>query len=145
MKKLSSITIGVFLFIAIACKKESTPGSTPVPPPPIDTSTSAIKYTGMFENGPYGTATGTAKIVESNGKYSLRLEGFRVSSGPDLKVYISKEKQPLNFIRLGNLQALSGDQAYSIPGNPDFMEYRYALIHCERFNHLFGSALLMEK
>ncbi len=139
-------TIIVTLIVSIAifsCKKETTPGTIINPPPPIDTTLSTIRYTGNFQNGPWGTTSGTAIIIETNGKFQLRLEGFSVSSGPDLKVYLSKEKQPLNFIRLGSLKALSGNQVYDIPGSPNFMDYSFALIHCEKFNHLFGSALLM--
>ena len=137
-------TINVFLIVFIlSCKKETTPDTIINPPPPIDTTISTIRYTGNFQNGPWGTTSGTAIIIETNGKFQLRLEGFRVSSGPDLKVYLSKELQPLNFIRLGSLKALSGDQLYDIPATSNLMNYPYALIHCEKFNHLFGSAQLM--
>ena len=139
-------TIFVFLTVTItifSCKKENTPDTIINPPSPIDTTISTVRYTGNFQNGPWGTTTGTAIIIETNGKFQLRLEGFRVNSGPDLKVYLSKELQPLNFIRLGSLKALSGNQVYDIPGRPYLMDYPYALIHCEKFNHLFGSAQLM--
>jgi hypothetical protein len=139
-------TIIIFLIVSVttfSCKKETTPDTIINPPLPIDTTISTIRYTGNFQNGPWGTTSGTAIIIETNGKFQLRLEGFRVSSGPDLKVYLSKELQPLNFLRLGNLKALSGNQAYDIPGSPNLMDYPYALIHCEKFNHLFGSAQLM--
>ena len=99
----------------------------------------------MFANGPFGTTSGKGLIVKTGDTYRLRLEQFMVNSGPDLKVYISREKQPLNFIRLGNLKALTGDQEYEIPGTPDFSDYRFLLIHCEKFNHLFGSGELMVK
>ena len=136
----------VLLLVSVAffsCSKENTPDNIMVPPPPVDTTISTIRYVGNFQNGPFGTTSGTAKLVETNGKFQLRLEGFSVSSGPDLKVYLSKEIQPLNFIRLGSLKALNGDQLYDVPGNPSIAEYQYALIHCEKFNHLFGSAQLM--
>jgi hypothetical protein len=48
----------------------------------------------------------------------------------------------MNFIDLGRLQSTSGNQVYTIQGNPDFTQYKYALIHCQRYNHLFGSAEL---
>ena len=31
---------------------------------------------------------------------------------------------------------------YNIPDAPDFSQYKYALIHCKQYNHLFGSAEL---
>ena len=139
----------LFLFCAVAllsCTRQITPETiVEPPPPPIDTTVTAVKYIGTFQNGPYGITSGTTRVVVTNGKLQLRLKGFKVSSGPDLKVYVSRELQPLNFLRLGSLKALSGDQLYDIPGNPNFMEYSFVLIHCEKFNHLFGSAVLMKQ
>ena len=65
-----------------------------------------------------------------------------ISNGPDLHVYLSKEAFPVNFIDLGRIKSTSGNQLYTISGMPDFVQYKYALIHCQRYNHLFGSALL---
>ena len=141
---LSILLLFLLTGVVVSCTKTTTPATTVDNPPPIDTTVSVVEYTGSFQNGSYGTASGTAKIILTNGKYQLRLEGFSVSSGPDPKVYLSKELQPLNFLRLGSLKALNGDQVYDIPGTPNIMDYPYALIHCEKFNHLFGSALLMK-
>jgi hypothetical protein len=120
------------------CKKEKT-SSTVISMEPVDTS-AQLKYRANFASGPYGTTMGSAKIYSKAGAYSLVLDSFTVSNGPDLHVYISKEQQPLNFIDLGVLRTTSGTQVYSIPGMPDFMEFKFALIHCQQFNHLFGSA-----
>jgi len=141
--KTAIITL-VVLFLLIACKKNGAADAVP-PPPPVDTLTSKLLYEGNFEKGPYGTVMGSARIYQRNGKWSLRLESFNSTNGPDLKVYLSKEQQPLNFVSLGSLQAVMGEQEYPISGMPDLMEFKYALIHCERYNHLFGYALLMMK
>lgn len=90
----------------------------------------------------WGTVSGQARIYLKNGKYILALENFVTSNGPDLKVYLSKDKGPIEFIKLSDLKSTNGNQLYDIPAMPDFIEYKYALIHCERYNHLFGSALL---
>ena len=66
----------------------------------------------------------------------------KASNGPDLKVYLSKELQPVNFINLGALKSVNGNQVYDVTGMPDIMEYKYALVHCQAFNHLFGSVEL---
>jgi len=132
-----------------ACTKKSSSIATPVTNTPIpandvlDSTNAVLRFEGSFKSGPWGTVTGIARVYESNGKWQLRLTNFSTSSGPDLKVYLSKERQPLNFIKLGNLKSFSGSQSYSIATVPDFTQYRYALIHCEQFNHLFGSAELM--
>lgn len=137
---LFAIVLGMF-----SCTKTNTPDRATEILPELDTTISKILYSGQFMAGPYGNAMGTAKIVDSNGSLSLRIEGFSVNSGPDLKIYLSKEQQPLNFLRLGSLKGLSGDQQYAILNKPDFMEFRYALVHCEKYNHLFGSALLLKR
>jgi hypothetical protein len=108
-------------------------------------STAMVLFSGRFMNGPYGAAMGVARIEAVNDQWQLRLDSFTVSNGPDLKVYLSKEQQPIHFISLGNLRSTSGSQVYTISGMPDIAAYRYALVHCEKYNHLFGSALLEMK
>jgi hypothetical protein len=105
-------------------------------------TTAVLKYSGDFISGPYGTVTGSAKVYLKQGSYTVALENFNSSNGPDLKVYISREEMPVNFIRLDALRSVNGNQLYAVPGNPDFTVYKYVLIHCEQYNHLFGSALL---
>ncbi len=139
MKKLFLFAVTASILFA-ACKKEKT-SSTNISMDTVDT-TAQLKYRGVFTNGPYGTTMGIAKIYSQTNMYSLVLDSFTVSNGPDLHVYISKEQQPLNFIDLGVLRTTSGTQVYNITGIPDFMEYTFALIHCQQYNHLFGSASL---
>jgi len=111
--------------------------------PGADTSSNiTAKYMGNFGNGPFGSVTGAAKIYLVNGQYTLALENVAISNGPDLHVYLSKELQPVNFIDLGKLKATGGNQLYTIASMPDFTLYKYALIHCQQYNHLFGSAAL---
>jgi Electron transfer DM13 len=132
--------------LLMACKKESTIITSTKPAMDMvdtgDSSGNLLKYAGTFSNGPYGSIMGSVKIYENAGAYSLVLDSFTVNNGPDLHVYLSKEIQPLNFIDLGKLKSVSGTQVYSIPGIPDFMEFKYALIHCQQFDHLFGNANL---
>lgn len=139
MKKTLTLIAATGMLLT-ACKKEKT-SSTLVPMDTVDT-TAQLKYRGIFMNGPYGTTMGIAKIYSKANVYSLVLDSFAVNNGPDLHVYISKEVQPINFIDLGVLRATSGTQIYAINGMPDIMEFRYALIHCQQYNHLFGSANL---
>lgn len=137
MKKLTLIV--VIGMLAASCSKQQT-SSVPVNQTP-DTS-SVQQFAGSFSNGPYGTVSGNAKIFLQNGQYQLKLENLSSSAGPDLHVYLSREVQPVNYIDLGRLQSTAGNQLYAVPGTPDFSLYKYALVHCQRFNHLFGSAEL---
>jgi hypothetical protein len=131
----------IFVIIGMnSCVKENT--STNPVNNPVDTTMAEKRFSGVFNNGPYGAVTGSAKIYFQNNQHILALESFTSSNGPDLHVYISKEVQPVNYIDLGRLQSVSGNQQYQLAGNINFSEYKYALIHCQQYNHLFGSAEL---
>ncbi len=138
MKKIVYI-LGAIVSLT-ACRKQDATPTTPGMGM-VDTA-AVLKYSGSFVNGPYGSVSGGADVYLQNGQYVLKLQGVTISNGPDLHVYLSKEMQPVNFIDLGRLQSTNGNQVYTITGSPDFTQYKYALIHCQRFNHLFGSALL---
>lgn len=140
MKKLFILT-GITVTLLTACSKQE---GTPTVPGTgmVDTSTALLRYSGNFSNGPYGTVSGQAKIYADAGNHILKLGSVSISNGPDLHVYLSREIIPVNYTDLGRLQSTSGNQVYTIPGNPDFTQYKYVLVHCQRFNHLFGSAEL---
>ena len=124
-------------FCTIRCSKTSTETLNEMVSPEAVT-----KYSGVFMGRQNQSVSGEALIVLENGKYALKLMNFKSDNGPDLKVYLSKESTPSSHISLGDLKSTNGNQVYEISGMPDLKQYRYALIHCERFNHLFGSAEL---
>lgn len=138
MKMIIAIAI-ICTAVIGGCTKHNTSG-TPLNQQPD--STAVARYSGVFSNGPYGAVMGNARIYLQEGQYKLSLENLSSSNGPDLHVYLSKEIQPVNYIDLGRLQSTSGNQVYPVSGQPDFSQYKYALVHCQRFNHLFGSAEL---
>ena len=144
MKKCILIVCMIALVLAGCTRNNATPNSRlDERLPGADTSGNiTAKYMGNFGNGPFGSVTGAAAIYLVNGQYTLALENVAISNGPDLHVYLSKEVQPLHFIDLGKLKATSGNQLYAISSVPDFAAYKYALIHCQQYNHLFGSAEL---
>ena len=90
---------------------------------------------------------GQAKFVKSDNEYSLLLENFKVTSGPDLYVYLSKDtsidsKDKLGeFKSLGQLKGNSGNQVYKI-SEQDIKDYNSVVIWCKRFSALFTSASL---
>lgn len=136
---LSALLITGIIGVSSCTKKASTAIVNDM----LDTTAAILKYQASFQKGPYGTVNGSAMVYLANGRLQLKLSNFSTTNGPDLKVYLSKEIQPLNFIRLGDLKSTSGTQVYDITGTPDFMQFKYVLIHCEQFNHLFGFAELM--
>jgi len=47
---------------------------------------------------------GSVSIVERDGKKYLRLENFKTTNGPGLKVYLSKDLEASDYISLGDLK-----------------------------------------
>lgn len=138
MKKIFSLLL--ILLLLFSCKEqgELTRNSS------RDTAISenaVLKYNGTFTPTPGTTVTGRAKIYQIDNKYDLQLANFSISDGPDLKVYLSKSNTPTEFINLGNL---SSAKIYSIPTQVDFSQYKYLLIHCQQYNHLFAVAQLTQ-
>lgn len=101
-----------------------------------------VKFKGAFYPTSGITVNGNAQILFNGSSYSVLLDSFMVSSGPDLKVYLSKQDTPFEFINLGALRSNSENNYYSVTGLIDFSTYRYVLIYCQQYNHLFAIAEL---
>lgn len=138
MKYVFSISFICAVFFSACSKSNNTP-TIPLNEIP-DTIAASINYDAQFSDGPYGHVTGRIKIYDEAGLLNLALIDFNTSNGPDLHVYLAQEAEPIHFIELGKLKSITGNQVYGIPGNPDFSEYKYVLIHCQQFNHVFGIA-----
>jgi hypothetical protein len=102
---------------------------------------SELKYYGAFVPTSGILVTGDAKIYLENGQYKVVLDNFSISSGPDLKVYLSKANTPSDFINLGNL---TNQTVYPIPNSVNVSNYSHVLIHCQQYNHLFAIAPLTQ-
>lgn len=139
IKRTKQAVAAILMLLAVACSKHN---DVLAPPPVIIDTTAPPQHIGMFSNGPYGRVSGRVAIYKQNDSTLLSLKDFTTSSGPDLHVYLAAEQQPVHFIDLGKLRQTTGDQVYIVPGKPDLIYYTYALIHCQQFNHLFGSARL---
>ncbi|MEO6455408.1 MAG: DM13 domain-containing protein [Ginsengibacter sp.] len=140
LQKLTRLFFAVMLFsILMSCKKASTETLNE-----MVSSASVSKYSGNFISQGGENVSGQAQIYFDNSDYVLKLADFSSSNGPDLKVYLSKAASPLDYISLGDLKSTNGNQVYKITGTPDFTLYHYVLIHCEKYNHRYGSADLMK-
>jgi hypothetical protein len=143
MKRITSVFLLASLAFAGCSKQDETPETRLNETIPVDSvAGNTARFSGKFSNGPYGSVSGDVKIYFQDGRDVLALENIAVSNGPDLHVYLSQEIQPVNFIDLGKLKSTNGNQLYTVNGTTDFNVYKYALIHCEQYNHLFGSAEL---
>lgn len=144
MKKLV-LWLSCFTLLLLACSKNSgnansTTGNNNPPPPPTG-SADTVLVQGNFSAAAHATS-GTAQIYSDNGSWQLKLKNFKTENGPDLKVYLSVDKSASDFINLGDLKTVNGDQQYTIPGTPDFSKYTYTLIWCQQYAVLFGAAEL---
>ena len=131
---LSAVVIIVSL---ISCSKDKT---GVVNSNVLNTNGGIVKLAGQFYATTGITVSGTAKIISDGVSFSVLLDSFQVTAGPDLKVYLSKKDTPFEFINLGPLKSNMGNQNYEVPAGVDFSVYKYILIHCQQYNHLFAIA-----
>lgn len=140
MKQNIILTSLITIIIFASCSKQSS--IAPANITDNDTASSNLILTGTFSSVGSETVMGHSRIYNNDGKYTLVLNDFSTTAGPDLHVYLSQEAPPIHFIDLGKLRANSGTQVYDIPGMPDFNLYTFVLIHCQQYNHLFGESEL---
>ena len=109
----------------------------------FESNQTLISGTFVGVNDGIHNADGTAKIIPLQDNTNvLRLENLKVTNGPDLYVYLSTDKNAVDFVNLGRLKANNGNQNYDIPTGTDLSKYDTALIWCKAFSVLFGSAEL---
>ena len=103
---------------------------------------------GPFRGLAHG-ASGTALLIDVDGKRYLRFEDLDVSNGPDLKVYLSPARASSAagafddaIVDLGELKGNVGDQNYEVPAGVDLDRFRSAVVWCKRFGVGFAVAPL---
>ena len=111
---------------------------------PLDENTpitnSVLLKSGSFAPTSGITVNGSAEVRMNANEHYVALVNFNISSGPDLKVYLSKSNVPNGFVNLGAL--VNNKNIYSIPNGVVLSEYTHVLIHCQQYNHLFAGAQL---
>jgi len=98
--------------------------------------------------------TGSVRILGlPDGSRVLRLENFRTSNGPQLKVWLSDAAVVAGragwftfddgrYVDLGALKGNIGSQNYNVPAEVDLGALSSLSIWCDRFNVSFGAAEL---
>jgi hypothetical protein len=137
------LTLLITSFLLVSCIRENTSTEDLMEMAPENAT---LKYSGNFIQGPYGNnVNGKAEIYEKNGIFTLVFnDSFTINNGPDLYVYVSKEQQPTQFVSLGRLKSVNGGQTYTFTSAINFDDYKYAVVHCQQYNHLFSYALLQK-
>jgi hypothetical protein len=118
---------------------------------PSEGDVSTVVAQGEFVGVAGHQGAGTASVVRlSDGNAVLRLEGFSVTEGPDLYVYLVSGSEPASsqdfgeLVDLGLLESFEGDQEYAIPAGTNLNEYYSVVIHCLAYDVLFARAGLAE-
>jgi hypothetical protein len=123
----------------VATQPPATASPTPTGP--------AIVSQGSFRDGDPGHhGRGVARLGQTaDGAPILRFEGFSVTGGPDLFVYLTTDPDGgaiAEGLNLGRLKGTDGNQNYEVPAGTDLSRYRSVVIWCRAFNVTFAVATL---
>jgi Electron transfer DM13 len=102
---------------------------------------------GTFVSREHATQ-GTARVLRlSDGREVVRLEGLVTSNGPQLVVWLAKNRVtgPAGafddaHLDLGPLKGNVGSQNYALPAGTDAASYTSVVVWCARFSVPFGAA-----
>lgn len=114
-----------------------------------------VRLAGEFRDADaFHKGSGTATVYElgGDGGRILRLEDFRVTNGPDLRVLLANAADPgghseladAGYTELGELKGNVGSQNYEIPAGVDLSRARSVVIYCNPFRVVFSVATLAE-
>ena len=79
-------------------------------------------------------------VIENESGTTIRYEDFETLNGPDLFVYLSKDRDATEFVNLGRVRGTMGNINYEVPEGVNISEYPYVLTWCRAFRVLFNSA-----
>jgi len=131
--------LGVVLTMMYCTPKNITPAVPPASISNFDSTKAQLLKTGMFI-GLDGLTSGTASVYDQAGTKYIVLNPFQSHSGPDLYVYLSKDKDGADYIHAGKLQAVSGKQIYVVPISLVIADYNYVHIWCQAYSVDFARA-----
>ena len=97
-----------------------------------------------------GSGTATVYDLGADGGRILRLEDFRVTNGPDLRVLLANAPDPeshsdlgdAGYVELGKLKGNVGSQNYDIPSSVSLVDVQSVVIYCNPFRVVFSVATL---
>ncbi len=137
MKKVIFIHV-LLCFILMSCSKEGEytrplKDDLSLPNPMLLKSGTFAPTSGII-------VSGGVETKNQNNELYVKLLNFSITPGPDLKVYLSKNDYPSEFVNLGAIE--NNKIFYKIPAGIEIDNYSYVLIHCQQYNHLFAIAKL---
>jgi len=136
MRNLLFFAFGLLL-LATSCSKELNV----VDNPPVITAADTVLMTGGFTGVAHPTSGKVQLVLRENNKLSLVFENFTTDSGPDLRVYLSADKNATDFTEVST-EVNNGSYELEVPAGTDTDKKRLVLIWCKQFSVLFGIAEL---
>ena len=107
-----------------------------------DTDKVQVLKTGEFKGADFfHSANGQAKIIKTGDQTFLRFEMFEVTNGPDLRVYLTNDRDVKAGLHLEKLKGSNGNQNYMLD-DIDWQKYDTVVIYCQPFGVHFGYAKL---
>lgn len=117
---------------------------------PRDVVPLGVFYAEIRPLGEGRTAYGFANLYQQGEGHLLRLEEFRLTNGPDLRVMLSSAEFPETMeqaarggVELGALKGNTGNQNFAIPTGTNLRAVRSVVIYSEPFGEIFAAATLM--
>ena len=126
---------------------ETMPDASASQPEPQAGASGEFRDADSFHQG-----SGTATIYDlgSGTGHILRLDNFRVTNGPDLRVLLAYSPNPeshsdldqAGYVELGKLKGNVGSQNYDIPPDVPLADAQSVVIYCNPFRVVFSVATL---
>jgi hypothetical protein len=105
---------------------------------------------GTFVDGDdFHKGEGTATVHKVGPDLILRMEAFKVTNGPDLRVLLTRAAAPktradvqAGYVELAKLKGNIGSQNYTLPKEITLADYGAVVIYCRPFHVVFATAAL---
>ncbi len=135
----------LILIILTACgvEENNVPETTLRDMAPSSDSSSLVSSAIFASRGGY-SVSGEAQLFYDSvtDNYSLILDNFSSSNGPDVHVYLSTDSAASSFTDLGDLKATSGTIRYDFSAAGYNINEMNVLIWCKAIDEAFGEAML---
>ncbi len=138
MKKLFFGLLGL-AFFAVSCVKDEP--ILDIDEPVVVAPTDSILAKGTFSNGVHVVSGSVSLIKKADGKHVLAFENFASDAGPDIRIYLSKDKNASDFVEVSP-DVNAGNYALELPATAKIDSQKFVLVWCKQFSVLFGSAEL---
>jgi hypothetical protein len=153
MKQFCFLFVSLVLVLATSCTSEDDPqpvnGDLQDPQVGADVpANSTVQTMGTFTSYAHGLSGKAVLYIDDQGKHTLRLENFTMSSGPDVYVLFSKTNNysEANTVAIATLKDGYSNENLNInvPSSVDLGTHKFVLVYCLQFHSLFGFSELME-